>query len=184
MLSAHLRIIVIAALLLVGCGRRDTTAGLDASTSDSQVTHEDSSHQMLVSDRATDRPIVSPREGYTGSDACLDCHANEHASWQASYHRTMTQLVSPETVAAKFDGRELNFYGWRFRPEKREELDRPVPEGVLTWMQLGGEHIYLVEMARQGRRKLAALAVKHLRQNHKDHLRCGIHVGPSRSETG
>ncbi|MDE2657988.1 MAG: hypothetical protein OSB61_11075, partial [Verrucomicrobiota bacterium] len=51
---------------------------------------------------------------YAGSDSCRDCHANEHKSWHASYHRTMTQLMSPETVRAAFDGQAHEFQGERF----------------------------------------------------------------------
>src|SRR5262245_33930174 len=33
-------------------------------------------------------------EGYVGSDACRECHAANHTSWHASFHRTMTQAPS------------------------------------------------------------------------------------------
>jgi len=56
---------------------------------------------------------------YAGSDSCRDCHANEHKSWHASYHRTMTQLMSPETVRAAFDGQAHEFQGERFTMHRR-----------------------------------------------------------------
>ena len=56
---------------------------------------------------------------YAGSDSCRDCHANEHKSWHASYHRTMTQLISPETVRAAFDGQAHEFQGERFTMHRR-----------------------------------------------------------------
>ncbi len=46
--------------------------------------------------------FVSPR-GYVSSDRCQSCHPKQYASWHRSYHRTMTQTVSPETVVADFD---------------------------------------------------------------------------------
>jgi hypothetical protein len=51
----------------------------------------------------TDRPAEAPRDGYESSSACRACHPSEYASWHTSFHRTMTQIASPETVAASFD---------------------------------------------------------------------------------
>ncbi|MCH7781380.1 MAG: hypothetical protein IH848_11095, partial [Acidobacteria bacterium] len=53
------------------------------------------------------RPEIKPVSGYTGSSACASCHPGEHATWKASYHRTMTQLATPESVIPPFDGRTL-----------------------------------------------------------------------------
>src|SRR5688500_9421826 len=51
----------------------------------------------------TNRPnqVVEPE--YSSSNACRACHPSQYASWRASYHRTMTQVASPETVVADFD---------------------------------------------------------------------------------
>ena len=51
----------------------------------------------------TSRPIQVAEDGYTSSQACRACHPDQYASWHASYHRTMTQVVSPDTVRADFD---------------------------------------------------------------------------------
>ena len=51
---------------------------------------------------------------YVGSESCRGCHSDEHKSWHASYHRSMTQLMSPETVQAAFDGQTHEFQGERF----------------------------------------------------------------------
>src|SRR5262249_35956126 len=37
------------------------------------------------------------------SDTCRACHPSQYASWRASYHRTMTQVATPEAVVASFD---------------------------------------------------------------------------------
>ncbi len=50
------------------------------------------------------RPVRTPGEGYVSSDTCRACHPSEYASWHASFHRTMTQIAAPETVATSFDG--------------------------------------------------------------------------------
>ena len=49
-------------------------------------------------DSATNRPRELPTDGYVGSDACRSCHPHNHATWHDSYHRTMTQVATPESV--------------------------------------------------------------------------------------
>src|SRR5215510_4681831 len=49
------------------------------------------------------RPIQLAADAYVSSDACRSCHPSEYASWQASYHRTMTAIATPESVRANFD---------------------------------------------------------------------------------
>jgi len=64
-------------------------------------------------------PFSRDDNEYAGSDACRDCHADEHQSWHASYHRSMTQLMSPDTVRAAFDGQAYEFQGERFTMHRR-----------------------------------------------------------------
>ena len=45
-----------------------------------------------------DRPIRAVADGYVGSGTCRSCHPGNHASWHASYHRTMTQVPSPDAM--------------------------------------------------------------------------------------
>jgi predicted CXXCH cytochrome family protein len=60
-------------------------------------------------------------DGYISSDVCRGCHLGNHASWYATYHRTMTQVASPETVLAPFDGRTLEDRGAAYVVERRGE---------------------------------------------------------------
>jgi hypothetical protein len=48
--------------------------------------------------------VGRPGDGFVGSDACRACHPGAHASWHDTYHRTMTQVTSPESVTGDFDG--------------------------------------------------------------------------------
>ena len=50
------------------------------------------------------RPIQTPEDGYVSSGACRACHPSQYASWHASFHRTMTQIAAPDTVATSFGG--------------------------------------------------------------------------------
>lgn len=89
--------------------------------------------------------------GYVGSDACRECHAEQHASWRRSYHRTMTQWPTPEAVQANFNhvvltndraryvlSRQSNDFWVRiesaFPPEPGQAVPEPVevPLGLVT----------------------------------------------------
>ncbi len=48
---------------------------------------------------------------YATSSSCVPCHPAEYRSWRASYHRTMTQAVRPETVIGDFEDLTLVFDG-------------------------------------------------------------------------
>lgn len=56
-----------------------------------------------------ERPRPNEASPYVSSAACLPCHPGEHASFGRTFHRTMTQDATPETVLAPFDrrGREV-----------------------------------------------------------------------------
>src|SRR5438034_255567 len=56
-------------------------------------------------------PIGDRGEGYSRSETCASCHPREHQTWFKSYHRTMTQIASPETMIGKFDDVELEWAG-------------------------------------------------------------------------
>ena len=51
-----------------------------------------------------DRPVEITGDRYVSSRTCRACHPSQYASWHASYHRTMTQVATPESVATSFDG--------------------------------------------------------------------------------
>jgi predicted CXXCH cytochrome family protein len=68
--------------------------------------------QRVASARASalaqDTELPKPRaEGFVGSSRCRSCHPHAYETWHASWHRTMTQKVGPQTVIAEFDGRSL-----------------------------------------------------------------------------
>ena len=60
------------------------------------------------------RPAAPPQREdaeFIGSAACRDCHQAQHATWHDSYHRTMTQVVSAQTVLAPFENVKLQSGG-------------------------------------------------------------------------
>ncbi|MFK8112736.1 MAG: multiheme c-type cytochrome [Rubripirellula sp.] len=52
----------------------------------------------LLESQVVSRPIEKQANGYVGASACQECHDSQFDSWHASYHRTMTQVVSPRTA--------------------------------------------------------------------------------------
>ncbi|MCB1842975.1 MAG: hypothetical protein KDI09_08460, partial [Halioglobus sp.] len=40
---------------------------------------------------------------FTGTESCVDCHAEEHENWRGSHHDLAMQAVTPDTVLGDFD---------------------------------------------------------------------------------
>jgi hypothetical protein len=81
----------------------------------------------------TDRPIQVPTGDYVGSAACQVCHPHNHATWHDSYHRTMTQVASEQSVIGDFDdvrlaGKDLDVRLFRRDGKFLVELTRHNPE--------------------------------------------------------
>jgi cytochrome c552 len=77
--------------------------------------------ERLVPERdVANRPIQVGEDGYVSSTTCRSCHPNEYASWHGSYHRTMTQVATPQTIVPSFDGVRIDdVYGKPMRLEQR-----------------------------------------------------------------
>ncbi|MSP16715.1 MAG: hypothetical protein EXR73_08935, partial [Myxococcales bacterium] len=61
------------------------------------------------------RPIEVADDGYVTSRECRACHVEAYDTWHDSFHRRMTQVVTPATVQARFDGAEFTLRGRPFR---------------------------------------------------------------------
>ena len=77
--------------------------------------------QMEIYDEVIERPIEILSDGYVGSGKCGGCHSRNHETWYASYHRTMTQVASPETVIGDFGSVGLDHGGRTYRLERDKE---------------------------------------------------------------
>ena len=62
-----------------------------------------------------------PDAGFAGSASCQACHEDEHRSWHASHHSKMTQVATPKSVLAPFDGITLEGRGARYRLSREGE---------------------------------------------------------------
>ena len=66
------------------------------------------------------RPIQVNPTGYTSSQTCKSCHPSQYSTWYGSYHRTMTQVASPDAVRADFNAvRIANLAGQSMQLERR-----------------------------------------------------------------
>ena len=72
-------------------------------------------------------------DDYVGSATCLACHPDQHASWERTFHRTMTQRPTAEAVRGAFDGSEVRYAGDFARPFRRDGafwMDVPGDDGA------------------------------------------------------
>ena len=69
----------------------------------------------------TATPKLTDHNDYVGAQVCAKCHQEEHKSWHSSYHRTMTQIASPETIRADFDGREMKLGNTTYKIYRKGE---------------------------------------------------------------
>lgn len=60
-------------------------------------------------------PQQTDDDAYVSSSACRSCHPGEYHSWHRTFHRTMTQAASPESVRGDFDNVELSARGRDYR---------------------------------------------------------------------
>lgn len=69
----------------------------------------------IARERLQTTPSGDRGEGFVRSETCASCHPREHQTWFKSYHRTMTQVASPETVLGQFNDVELEWAGSRYK---------------------------------------------------------------------
>lgn len=100
-------------------------------------------------------PEMVPDDEYVSSETCQACHPGEYESWHKSFHRTMTQVASPESVYGDFDDvrlqlpvTNLDFRFFRRGDEFFVEATDPqrpeVPPHVEQVVMATGSHHYQV----------------------------------------
>jgi hypothetical protein len=60
-------------------------------------------------------PVQVLRDGYVSSDRCRACHPSHYESWHQSFHRTMTQRASLDTIEAPLSGEPVQMWGQSYR---------------------------------------------------------------------
>ena len=80
-------------------------------------------------DLKEDLPGQVTGRGFTTSVTCQACHPAQYDDWHRSYHRTMTQVVTPSTVLGAFDDIVLEDRGYQYQFERRgDEIWAELPD--------------------------------------------------------
>src|SRR5690349_18016163 len=99
--SGGSKALLVILLVMAGCGGLFWVVQRDGVTPDRIASH---------------RPVQVDEDGYVSSDTCRACHPSEYASWHRSYHRTMTQVATPDTAVPDFANTRIdNVYGSEIR---------------------------------------------------------------------
>jgi predicted CXXCH cytochrome family protein len=93
------------------------------------------------------RPAIHRDGGYAGASGCAACHPEHFATWQRTFHRTMTQLPETGAVLGDFDGAAVDLFGGTARPFRAGDgFFIEVPDGT------GGRRAAQVALAVGSRR--------------------------------
>lgn len=143
------------------------------------------SRPTIVSDveLATHRPAEVLVDDYVGSAACRSCHERNFSTWSSSYHHTMTQLPSPQSVLGNFDDVHLDYDGRHYHLQRRgdqywavmhdpdQPLDREHPDATRIERPItlvtGSHHMQLYWYATGQSRVLGLLPVHYLMEEKK-----------------
>ncbi len=103
---------LVCATLLAGCSKQEPSSPATASPASIATNlNQDEPRLEYAFNESLPRLGV---EGYVGSESCVECHKDEHASWLRTYHRTMTQVASTNSVQADFNNVILTNENTRF----------------------------------------------------------------------
>lgn len=108
-----------------------------------------------------DRDLSTPRDlhgaEHATSTACRRCHPSQFKSWRRTFHRTMTQRASEESVLGDFDEARFAYGGVEARMSRTAErgfqMEFYGPEGLLSRARViatVGSHRYQQYLAREG----------------------------------
>jgi nitrate/TMAO reductase-like tetraheme cytochrome c subunit len=127
--------------------------------------------------RPVNRPVESSEDGFVTSRSCRNCHQRQHQTWYASYHRTMTQRATPETVIGDFGGATgtvLNRNGHSFHIYEKDQgyhvslqddVGRLVSRPIV--MTTGAHHMQVYWFATGNGRMLGQLPFLFLRNEQR-----------------
>ena len=117
------RVKYVAVTLLAGCA---ALSAIPARTIIKDAQRRAPDHRQV-----TNRPVEIQDRGFVSSGSCRACHPQEYATWHASYHRTMTQLASEESVVGDFNDVTLTAGQRVFRLFRRDDR---------YWVAIQDEH--------------------------------------------
>jgi len=137
--------------------------------------------------RPDDLPLEAAAPDDATSRACRACHPDQYASWHASYHRTMTQVATPDTALGDFSASEVAFAGERYRMFERDgqlfAQKRPAQgNGGHTELRLvqttGSHHLQVYWVAAGAGRTLETFPLVWLRGEERWIPRLAVFIAP------
>lgn len=143
------------------------------------------------------RPIVEPHEEFVGSAVCQECHEDQHASWFASWHRTMTQEATVDSIIGQLNVTNLSFAdtdrkftlferdgrAWfrpSYEPDHRSNPQPPRTEYPIV-MATGSHHQQMYWYPIGSARTLAIVPVVHLKEANRWVPRKSVFLRPPTS---
>ena len=137
--------------------------------------------QASAAKQITNRPIEVQGDGYVSSNTCRTCHQHNYDTWYDSYHRTMTQVATTESVFGKFDNIELELAGRTYlleqingkywvemddpeRPRNNDTVDRIKRQIVMT---TGSHHMQAYWLETRDGRKLMQFPFVFLKEEQR-----------------
>jgi len=129
------------------------------------------------------RPLEIAADGYVSSRACRACHPGNYGSWYASYHRTMTQVATPESVLGDFGdvrvrGPELDVVLRRQGDEFWVGAPDGGPARRRIAMLTGSHHVQIYWAPSEDSRKLQMLPFVYLVEERRWITREGAFLEP------
>ncbi|MGB0579428.1 MAG: multiheme c-type cytochrome [Limisphaerales bacterium] len=142
------------------------------------------------------RPKVTAQNGYVSSSECRECHEHNHQSWHDSYHRTMTQIPTKDTVFGDFADAEFknnatghafrmacdgdNFRITMFPPDETDGSPISWPIALMT----GSHHMQAYWVPGKMGRTLSLLPVMFLKEEKKWVPRTSVFLQPPAKHHG
>ncbi len=140
------------------------------------------------------RPAEVQTAGYQAADACRECHQENHDSWHASYHRTMTQVATPEAIIGDFNDAKVTARGREYLLQRVGDthwcqMNNPdLPPAPSTRMNVpivmttGTHHMQVYWFPGGKGRNLALLPIVYLRETQQWIPRVSAFLKPSNTK--
>ena len=141
----------------------------------------------------SNRPLVVPAAGYVGAASCQECHQEQFKSWHASYHRTMTQVISPATAPKAIQDTtvEVDGQSYQFQQDGDQyfvQLNDPTagwqPRRRQLVMMTGSHHMHVFWYESDFEHTPAQLPVLYLRDQQRWIPRQSAFIQPPEEPTG
>jgi hypothetical protein len=130
-----------------------------------------------------DRPQQLATDGYRSSDTCRSCHPHEYDTWHQTYHRSMTQVASPQAVLGEFDGELVSWKSSQWTPSRVDDeffVTKAGGDPQRIVMTTGSHHMQVYWFSADGGRDLAQFPFVWLVKDQRWLPRTAVFIRPPR----